>query len=40
MPFFLVDTQNGKMYNLPPQFHEGTEPKKDVPTKWKLIAAF
>jgi hypothetical protein len=37
---FLVDTQTGKMYNLPPQYHEGTEPKKDVPVKWKLAAEF
>ena len=37
---FLVDTQTGRMYNLPPQYREGTEPKKDVPTKWKLVAEF
>ena len=37
---FLVDTQTGKMYNLPPQYHEGTEPKKDAPSKWKLVAEF
>lgn len=37
---YLVDSQTGRMYNLPPQFHEGTEPKKDVPAKWKLVAEF
>jgi hypothetical protein len=37
---FLVDTQTGKMYNLPPQYREGTQPQKDVPAKWKLVAEF
>ncbi len=37
---FLVDTQTGKMYNVPSQYHEGTDPKANVPAKWKLAAEF
>ncbi len=37
---FLVDTQTGRMFTLPPQYREGTDPKKDLPAKWKLVAEF
>ena len=37
---YLVDTQTGKMYNLPPQHREGSDPTSPAPAKWKLVAEF